>query len=295
MITLLADSNALRHPGLKSYLSASRNHAIGLSDLILVEMRKSKALSTSRNSTMLVAQFPQQVFVLRRTDEMLSENITSANQIDSLFDYAETVEFAALCRDLQTIPEPPGLRAHMAELESAAQLIMSRLTDEVAPLEAGLIDAANEFDQGELTQIRTGNGVTDATRRKLLNLLKDTIGNFILANQEPRRKGRMLLRDTMGMFGFRYSLCMILYYMEWVRLGRTGKKLPRRVNDVVDMQVAAMATFFNGVLSADRTLQTVSSRARDVLRGYGGYVGDDWLSPGADPDASTYATPDGSS
>jgi hypothetical protein len=33
MITLLADSKALRHPGLKAYLQASRDHAIALSDL----------------------------------------------------------------------------------------------------------------------------------------------------------------------------------------------------------------------------------------------------------------------
>ena len=44
MITLLADSIALRHVGLKSYLQASRGHAIALSNLTLVEMRKSKAL-----------------------------------------------------------------------------------------------------------------------------------------------------------------------------------------------------------------------------------------------------------
>ncbi|WP_420142802.1 hypothetical protein [Sphingomonas sp.] len=280
MITLLADSNSLRHPGLTAYLTASRDHVIALSDLTLIEMRKSNALSTSRNSLQMASRFTQQVYVLRRTDEILGDNVISSTHAQRLIDYEGTVEFARLCRDLQTIPEPPGLRAQMSEFERNAQLVMSRLSDEVAPLEAGLIDAANEFNQGELTQIRTGNGVTDATRRKLLDLLKETVGNFILANQEPGKKGRMLLRDALGMFAFRYSLCMLLYYMEWVRVGRTtGKKLPRRVNDVVDMQVAALATFFNGVLSSDAALQTISSRARGVLRGYGAHVGDDWSPP----------------
>lgn len=277
MITLLADSNALRHHGLKEYLAASRNHAIALSDLTLVEMRKSNALSTSRGSLQIAAQFPQQVFVLRRTDEVLGENIKLATETHVLFDYEETIEFAALCRQLQAVPEPLGLRAHMAELEANAQLIMSRLADEVAPLEAGLADAARDFTQAELTQIRTVSSVTDSTRRKLLDLLKETTGNFILHNQEPGRRAPMLLRDTMGLFAFRYSLCMLLYYMEWIRVGRTTrKKLPRRVNDVVDMQVAAMATFFNGVLSADVGLQTISNTARSVLRSFGAYVGEDW-------------------
>lgn len=283
MINLLADSNALRHVGLKAYLAASRNHAILLSDLTLIEMRKSRALSTSRASLQIAAAFPGQVFVLRRTDEMLSEDIRAQDQAHSLIDYQATVDLAALSRDLQTVPEPAGLRDRMAALQADANIVVSRLTEEVAVLEDGLVDAARNFTSAELTQIRTVSGVTDGTRRKLLDLLKETTGGFILRNQEPGRRGRMLLRDAMGLFAFRYSLCMLLYYMEWIRVGRTtGKALPRRVNDVVDMQVAAMATYFNGLLSADAGLQTISNTARGVLRGFGAFVGEDWTVPSSE-------------
>lgn len=289
MITLLVDSNGLRHPGLKAFLAASRNHAIALSDLTLVEMRKSHALSTSRSSLQIAAQFPQQTYVLRRTDEILDRRVSSQDQTSALFDYQETVELIGLCRQLQAIPQPLGLQAHMEQLEANAKLVISRLSDEVASLEAGLVEAAKDFTQAELTQIRTISGVTDGTRRKLLDLLKETTRDFILKNQEPDRRAPMMLRDAIGLFAFRYSLCMLLYYMEWVRVGRTtGKKLTRRVNDVVDMQIAAMGTFFNGVLSADAGLQVISNTARGVLRGFGAYVGDDWRVPEAD------AGPDGS-
>lgn len=280
MITLLADSNALRHVGLKKYLHASRDHAIALSDLTLVEMRKSNALSTSRRSLQIAVEYPQQFYVLRRTHEMLGENIASSGQTHLLFDYDETIELAALARQLLTLPPPVGLHEVMAQHEANARMIMSRLTEEVAALEPGMVDAANDFTQDELTQIRTLKDVTDSTRRKLLDLLKETTGSFILKNQEPGRRAPMLLRDGMERFAFRYSLCMLLYYMEWVRVGRQiGKKLPLRVNDVVDMQVAAMGTFFNGVLSADRNLQVVSNTARGVLRSFGAYVGEDWRPP----------------
>ncbi|WP_164546205.1 hypothetical protein [Sphingobium yanoikuyae] len=108
----------------------------------MIEMRKSNALSTWRNSLRITAQFTQQTYVLRRTDEILAENITSASQIPSLFDYEETIKLAGLSRQLQAIREPPGLQAHMAELEANAQTVMSRLIEEVAPLEAGLDAAA---------------------------------------------------------------------------------------------------------------------------------------------------------
>ena len=280
MITLLADSNCLRHPGLKAYLQSSRDHAIALSDLTLVEMRKTKALSTSRESLQIIAYYPQQSYALRRTHEMLGEKITSAEQTHVLFDYEATANLADLSRRLLMLPPPAGLAEEMAQLEVDAQLIVERLTEEVCALEPGLVSAAKDFTQAELTQIRTMKDVTDGTRRKLLDLLKETTGSFILQNQNPRRRAPMLLRDTMGQFGFRYSLCVLLYYMEWVRTGRqTGKKLPLRVNDVVDMQLAAMGTYFNGVLSADGNLQIVSNTARGVLRGFGAYVGEDWRVP----------------
>lgn len=280
MITLLADSNALRHPSLKAYLHASHDHAIALSDLTLVEMRKTNALSTSRESLQIVAHYAQQSYALRRTHETLDENISSGEQTHVLFDYQATANLRDLSSRLLTLPPPAGLAEEMAQHEADARLIVSRLTEEVSALEPGLVSAAKDFTKAELTQIRTMKDVTDGTRRKLLDLLKETTGSFILQNQAPGRRAPMLLRDTMGLFAFRYSLCMLLYYIEWVRIGRqTGKKLPLRVNDVVDMQLAAMGTYFNGVLSADGNLQIVSNTARGVLRGFGAYVGEDWRVP----------------
>jgi len=155
MITLLADSNALRHPGLKAYLQASRDHAIALSDLTLVEMRKTRALSTSRESLQIVAHYAQQSYALRRTHEMLGENITSEEQTHVLLDYEATAYLTGLARRLLTLPPPGGLVEEMAQHEVNAQLIIARLTEEVSALEPSLVSAAKDFTQAELTQIRT--------------------------------------------------------------------------------------------------------------------------------------------
>jgi hypothetical protein len=276
-ITLLADSNALRDPGLRHFLERSRDHFIALSDMTLVEMRKRNALSTCRESLRIIGQFPGRVFVLRRTDLMLNERIANRADADRLFDFEASLELEGLCRDLTAIPVPLGLEARMQNEEAEAQLIMTRLTDEVSGMEPALIEATKSFNAAELSQIRTGRDVSDKTRMKILNLLKETTGNFILNNQEPGRRVPMRLTEAMQLFAFRYSLCTLLYYMLWVKNGRSTKKLSRRVNDVVDMQVAAMATFFNGVLSGDDGLQQISHGSRAVLRGFGAYVGDDWV------------------
>ena len=65
---------------------------------------------------------------------------------------------------------------------------------------------------------RTVSGVADSTRRKLIDLLRGFTGRFILQDQEPGRRKPMLLREAMGSFAFRYSLCMLPYYIGFLRL-----------------------------------------------------------------------------
>jgi hypothetical protein len=278
MIMLVVDSNALRHRGLEAYLAESRDHAVVFSDLTLKEMRKRNALLTSRHSLRIAAKFPLQLYTLRRTDQLLAANVTGAEEVGQLFDYGEGMKLQALCRALRSVPVPQGLAQEMADAEQDARTFMARLAQEVLALEPALLDAAEDFTTAELNQIRDRDGVTAATQRKLLDLLKATTRDFIRANQDPHRRAPLLVRDTLGTFAFRYSLCMVLYYLEWVRVGRTtGKKVDRRVNDVVDMQLAALASYFNGVLSADNTLQATSQTAREILRRFGAYVGVDWV------------------
>lgn len=46
MITLVPDSNALRHPSLAAFLRASRDHAVALSDLISLSIERWKRSSS---------------------------------------------------------------------------------------------------------------------------------------------------------------------------------------------------------------------------------------------------------
>lgn len=274
MVIVLADSNALRNPDLQAYLSASAEHFIALSDLTLTEMLKKNALATARGSLRIVSLFPAQTIVLRPTHEILEERITSAADARRLFDADASSDLRALSHDLQAQPPPLSLAVRMAALEREAAQRHALLTAEVTPMTAGLADATKDFRPEEIAQLRTGQDVTDTTRTKLLGLLKETVRDFILTNQQPDRRTPMTFAEAAKMFAFRYSLCVTIYYVIWVRSGRqTAQKLERRVNDVVDLQLAAMGTFFSGVISNDQRLQLVSTNARRGLRDWGVYVG----------------------
>ena len=281
MIALLADSNALENPVLRSYLEASRDHVVLLSDLVLIEMRKKRALSTSRGSLRIVASRPSQMYLLRPTHEVVAERIASSADATALFDFPGTIELEGVARALGVLPTPAGLAEYMVEAEKGAAWQFETLRQEVIDLEPAMIKLVGEFSASEVSRIRRFQPVDEATKRKVWELLKDTTRDSIVRNQLPPKGYKLGIRDAMGMFAFRYALCIMIYYLNWVADGSTVKKLDRRVNDVIDLQIAAMATFFNGVLSMDKQVRSVSQGARAALRNFGSFVGDDWTPAGA--------------
>ncbi|MGY4395290.1 hypothetical protein ACVWZA_000451 [Sphingomonas sp. UYAg733] len=289
MAMLLADSNALRNPDLKAYLSASRDHHIALSDLTLIEMRKRNALSTSRESLQITSQFPVQVFVMKKTYEILELNIASATDVDWLFDYEAGIELDQISADLMTLPSPDRLKARIAELEEEAVNVIAELGKQMEGLEDALVSMTKEFTQPQIRQLRTGEGVSDDTQQTLFRLLKETTARFFVDNHAPLKLKGIKVTEARGMFGFRYSLCMMIYYILWVQQGRqTGRAEHLRVNDVIDMQLAAISTYLNGVLTGDKLVWDTSRTARAILRRYGAYVGEDWVLPASlsfDPSA----------
>ncbi|MEO8723963.1 MAG: hypothetical protein ABI395_10670 [Sphingobium sp.] len=280
MAMLLADSNALRNPDLKAYLSASRDHHIALSDLTLIEMRKRNALSTSRESLQITSQFPTQVFVMKKTYEILELNIASNADVDRLFDYDAGLELDQISADLVTLPLPDRLKARMTELEEEAVNVIAELGKQMEDLEDALVSMTKEFKQPQIKQLRTGEGVSDETQQTLFRLLKEITARFFVDNHAPLKRKGIKVTEARGMFGFRYSLCMMIYYIFWVQQGRqTGRAEHLRVNDVIDMQLAAISTYFNGVLSGDKLVWDTSRAARAILRRYSAYVGEDWVLP----------------
>jgi hypothetical protein len=283
MITLLADSNALRHPGLEQFLRASRSHCIALSDWTLTEMRKRDALGTSRDSLRVVFLHPEQCFALKRTDLLLDHRIREADDTAALIDYEETIALCHLARSLWQVPQPGSLAAIMQRLEDDAAEMVARLHAEVEDWEEQMVEAVSSFDrtEGSLLRGRGDATIPHTTMEKVFDLLLQTTRDFMIRNQQKGGSEPMKVIHAMGMFGFRYSLCVLLYTLGWVRTGsQRDRSVEKRVNDVIDLQVATVGTFFNGVLSGDKKLQEVSRAARHLLRLWGAYVGEDWIPTG---------------
>jgi len=279
MTLLIADSNALRHPGLEQFLAASHDHALCLSDWTLTEMRKKDALGTSRDSLKIVFKYPRQCFALRRTDLLLEDQIGDKEGAEGLIDARATLELRQLSEALWQIPPPIWLKSEMERFERDANELIARLRADVEAWQDEMVDAVAVFNRAEISLLRSPKieTIPHDTMRKVFDLLLHTTRDFMIRNQQRGGTEPIKVSLALRMFAFRYSLCILLYTLGWVRTGsQSSPSLEKRVNDVIDLQLATVGTFFNGVLSRDARLQEVSLSARHLLRLWGAYVGEDW-------------------
>jgi len=280
MITIVFDKNLMRAPAMEEFLAMDRNHAVAFSDWTIIEMQKKNALTTSRESLAIAAKFPNQVFALRPVGDILDDQIRSKDDAIRLIDYGGSARLGQLAADLRRIPPPEHLGSTIREAEVYASTMVQRLRDEVADWEDALVSAAGVFTREERRAIAMRQKVSDATKRKAFDLLLEATRNFMIDNQQKQGSQPMKVKDAMSMFGFRYSLCVLIHTLAWIGEGAgRGKKVEKRVNDAIDLQVAAVGTFFEGVLSGDKQVANISSAARSILRAWGAYVGKDWQHP----------------
>jgi hypothetical protein len=269
---LLVDSNCLRSPGLRDYLEASPDNAVVIDHLVLFEIFKKNPVLTSRNSLVIAADFIDQLYVVKPTHRWLNEVIASDRDLEGLIDSEATGDLRELCQGLFDDPLPDSIMSRVEARQAQAIDYVDRLRDEMNEYEVSLLERAQEFSASQLTEIRIGRGVSDETRNKIHGLLNEITGHFILSYQEPNRTEPLATSTARNMFAFRYALCVVLFYLEWVRSGRSSKKLTKRLNDLIDLQIATVATFFGGIASNDDLTLTVASEATAILAKWGAFV-----------------------
>ncbi|MBY5344946.1 hypothetical protein E0H35_32215 [Rhizobium leguminosarum bv. viciae] len=269
---LLIDSNYLRSPDLRGFLKASPGNAIAIDHLVLFEIFKKNPGLTSKESLVVAAEFVEQIYVIKPTHRWLHAVITSDRDLEGLIDPEATKALRDLCKGLFISPLPDEISAQLVARQAEATDYIDRLSEEMREYDGALREKAENFSSSQLAEIRTGNGVSDETREKISGLLHEITGHFILSYQEPNRTEPLATVTARNMFAFRYALCVVLFYLEWVRLGRSTKKLNKRLNDIIDLQIATVSTFFSGVASNDAMTLTIAREATAILANWGAFI-----------------------
>jgi hypothetical protein len=142
---------------------------------------------------------------------------------------------------------------------------MDQLLAHAVSMPAVFDELANEtYTKTELQIIRKGSLYTEDILKKMMKNI--TLLAASIFRDHPRVTKRPPLEEVLDTFIFRSALCGNLLALRWISVGGAKNILPERMrNDLVDMFVAAYATYFDGLLTADKKLNKLYQEAVVLL------------------------------
>lgn len=260
------DSNRLRSEELRSFLAKSPKNIAVLTDFVGMEAYKADSLSTLYRSMEVVAIFPRQVQILKGTAKVCAMSGRAAGLQRRLIDQDQTSGFPDFVKHLELarLGNEHLQKQLLENVESARGHLDVQMLGDAESLGATFDTLAMAYSKEERAILRRGDPYTPAMLRRLMEtLLQLSIQSFKVAPSGLRIPMREELPNT---FIFRVSLCTYLLAIRGGAAGGLTNSAPAKIrNHMVDMVLAAYATFFDGLLSADTMLNDLHSEARMML------------------------------
>lgn len=269
MPILIADSNFLQKSALREYLAAGRSNRIAIAEEVLIEMHKREPALTVRKSFEIVRSYPAQVVVLRGVTRIYGLPITSALDARRLIDKRQTAGFAQWYDDVLQGHENEVMSQFLANAEKQAQAQIEEIAATVQHIQPIFQNMKKRFNKEEVAQLRKRVPYNNGTQRKLIDIMYGVSRALFINTNVPENQYPQLNFHAFRYFIFRYAMCMTLLYTRWVHHGNLSDNTDKLVNHVMDMHLAALGTFFGGVLSDDEMLIDVHREARWLLRATG--------------------------
>ncbi|MBD9544857.1 hypothetical protein IB276_36115 [Ensifer sp. ENS04] len=270
MRRMVVDTNFLEHPELRDYLAASKQNFVILTDYAAMEGYKPASMDSMYRRMSVLRHFPTQVIVLRSTRESGALIGTAAQIAERLVDVEQTAAFPTFCRSLELAHTGnEAMQRQLLEHAEVARQHLQRMRNSSSELAAGISDIATAFTTGELKIIRRRAEPYPAAIRekigdRIMELAIRLMGSHPEVSTPPHTFGEA--RDR---YLFRAAICAMELAIRWIAVGGAeGAKHEVLRNDQVDIQFAAMATYFDGLFSNDVKLVAIYEATLTWLRDF---------------------------
>jgi hypothetical protein len=249
------DSNYLQCEQLRAYLASSGDNQAVITDYAAMEAHKGDTLKSIYKSMEVLCEFPEQVVILKSTIIVCGLRGKDADLRQPLIDRDQTDGFPTYCQQLRAAKEGDvALERDILEHGRVATAQMVRGQADVAIMPEVFADMATVFTKDEISILRHRTPLTEAILDKLMRNTMMLAANFF--KNHPNAGWLPAARDLPHTFIFRFSLCAYLLLLDWIAQGSPSIIKPQKLrNDMVDLNFATFATYFDGLLSADKKLR----------------------------------------
>ena len=266
---LVVDQNILRKPFLETLLFDDADLRVVLPDMAFLEMTKTAEWeSTLRNSLSILAKYPRRVHVCLSVNEALSNELHTLRPVNGSMMFPNATVFVRnLLHGIQTgqssnameriRPNPGGhlnelIQQHLNHAENKEGL-------------SALIESTATMLPDEAKKRLRSRRMQDDERLDILHQIGTSLLPGVLADRGIDR-GRSI--------GFMQQRPMVLRYLflkawrclRWLGDGGFANRTPEAVtNDELDDQYILAASFFDGLISEERTVNEAYRDLRLLL------------------------------
>ena len=233
----------------------------------------------------ILSEYPKQVIVLKETQKVCGLRGRRAGLQRRLIDEGQTQGFGKYCRDIEAAERGDMvLQKKILDHGRVATEHMKRMLSDVADMPGALRDAAGTFTDTEVKIIRKGSCFTDEiTKTFVENILLLAVIFFKdhprvrsrarFTAWQARRNGGGPERNDGHQFVpvrknypipsfFDLALCAQILILNWISVGSPHRVKPEKMrNEIVDINFATYASFFDGILTEDKKLESIYREA----------------------------------
>jgi hypothetical protein len=234
-----------------------------------MEAYKGNTLVSIQNSMAILAEFPTQVLVLKNTVVACGLKGKAAGLQRRFIDEAQTRSFPTYCRQLAAARGGDlTLQRKLLELgREASHHLEERMLADARTLPAVIEQLAATYTPDELVALRKAQPYSDdMTKKLILSVLQIALTMF---RTHPSVRDLPNRHEMPNTFIFRAALCAYLLALDWIAMAGAkaafGASTKTIRNDMVDVNFAAYATYFDDLLSGDEKTHRIYDQARLLL------------------------------
>lgn len=259
---LVVDSNQLQCERLRRFLAKSPSNFAVLTDYAAMEAYKGDTLKSIYHSMAVLGDFPRQILVLRGTAAACGMRGRQSGLQRRLTDELQTAGFPEYIRDLRKAKAGDRLmEAQLLEHGRAATDHLDRMLLEAGSAAQAIGQMTSAFTKEERRILRVGEVYSAEFVDKTVRHVMELAG--VLFQQHPNVREFPNVKELPNTFIFRASLCLYLLALDWSAHGGANDAKPGTLrNDIVDMNFAAFATYFDGLMSIDGKARRIHNEAR---------------------------------
>jgi hypothetical protein len=269
----VVDNNFAQREGLRELLTASKSNRAVITEPLMVEWHKNNAAFTMRKRMALLCEFPDQLVVARRTRHLMRLNGETKGLLRRVIDHKQTANAASFCELNINAPLDDSLKSAFDTLQEQAADQVAALDIEGAKMFAAfgqLHSNLPKADKIELIRLEREKFALNPDLQSLT--FQWTLAHAYLIHSGCKLPEPQSVGHFVNTICFRFAAMMLgLFLVRHSNVGSPPKKPDLLINHIMDLKIAATASYFDGFKTYETDLAKAYVFGMSMIRALGGY------------------------